>query len=196
MKASERNISAEIIASLSRGDQHAFRHVYDFYKDRLYYFLLKFCKDPDVAEELMQSFFVKLWEKRKTLRSDTNFEAFLFTIAKHHAFDYLKSRSREQLCELHEFHSLIPSLNLTEQAIFFQELQSITTDAIESLPEKRQIIFRMQHEEGLNVAQIAEMLDISPNTVKVQLSKAVKAIRAQVQSKGEVILALLMIFDA
>lgn len=189
------NISPDVVKNLAEGSSRAFKTVYDFYKDRTYFFLLKFCKNTGDAEELLQSLFVKLWEKKETLRSDTNFEAFLFTIAKHHAFDYLKSRSREQFFELHELQALIPSQNFTEQDLYFQELQTITSDAIESLPEKRQIIFRMMHEEGLNVTQIAEMLGLSTNTVKVQLSKAFKSIRAQVQSKGEVILTLLFLID-
>lgn len=188
-------ISPDVVKQLAKGSSEAFKKVYDLYKDRTYFFFLKFCKDPGDAEELLQSLFVKLWERKNTLRSDTNFEAFLFTIAKHHAFSYLKSRSREQLYEIHELHAFVPSQNITEQDILFHELQVLASDAIESLPEKRQIIFRMKHEDGLNVTQIAEMLGLSPNTVKVQLSKAVQSIRLKLQNGGEAILTLLLLLQ-
>ena len=185
-------VSPDVVQNLAEGSSEAFRTIYDHYKDRTYYFLLKFCKNPDTAEELLQSLFVKLWERRKKLRTNTNFEAFLFTIAKHHAIDFLKSRSREQFIELHELCALEQGLNTTEQELYFTELRAIANNAIESLPEKRQIIFRMNQEEGLNPSEIAQMLGLSLNTVKVQLNKANHFIRAYVRTNGEVTLLLLL----
>jgi len=183
-------ISSDVVKALANNSEQAFETIYHFYKDRTYFFFIKFCKDTDQAEELLQALFVKLWEKRESVRSDTNFESFLFTIAKHLALDFLKSKSRE---ELYELHALSPTPNVTEQDVYFHELQSMANLAIDALPEKRQIIYRMNYEEGLSIAQISETLKLSPHTVKAQLNKASQTVRLYLRSKGEVILGLLFI---
>jgi len=190
--SSPRSVDQDTIRLFSGGCQKAFASIYAVYKDRLYYFFLKFIKDPLEAEELLQSIFVKLWEKRKSIRPNTSFEAFLFTTAKHLALDALKSKTKQQLIALHETYR--QPQNTTEDQLFFEEYQSLTEEAIEQLPEKRQIIFRMNHEEGLNVAEIANLLQLSPSTVKTQLSKASQAIRHYVQTHGELIFMFLLTF--
>lgn len=193
MKLPGNSLPASVIQTLKKGDQHAFRTVYDFYKDRLYFFLLKFCKNPHDTEELLQSLFIKLWENRKKIREDTSFDAYIFTIAKHLAFDFLKSRTRQQLKSLHSNAFERYAANLTEEKLLFEEYQLITNQAIDALPEKRQIIYRMNHDEGLTVNQIAEILHLSPSTVKAQLSKASHSVREFVREHGELAFLFLML---
>jgi len=193
MKLPDKSVPISVLQLLKKGDQQAFRTVYDFYKDRLYFFLLKFCKNPHDTEELLQSLFVKLWENRKKIREDTSFDAYIFTIAKHLAFDFLKSRTRQQLQSMHSNVFEISAANLTEEKLLFEEYQLITNQAIDALPEKRQMIYRMNHDEGLTVKQIAEILQLSPSTVKAQLSKASQFVRNFVSKHGELAFLFLML---
>jgi RNA polymerase sigma-70 factor (ECF subfamily) len=195
MKQANATLPGNILKNLKKGNQQAFRTIYDLYKDRLYYFLLRFCKNSHDAEELLQMLFVKLWENRKKIKQDTSFDAYLFTIAKNLAFDFLKSRTHQQLQSLHEQASEYAAVNVTEEKLLFEEYQLIALQAIEALPEKRQIIYRMNHEEGLAVNQIAEMLGLSPNTVKVQLSKATQSVRKFVRERGELAYLFLLMLQ-
>lgn len=82
--------SKEIIRKLKDGDHNAFEHVYNIYVDKLYYFILKLLKSPEMAEELVQEIFIRIWLLRDTLNTELSFDAFLFKIARNLSINLIK----------------------------------------------------------------------------------------------------------
>ncbi len=171
-------LNKSIIRKLSSGDEKAFKRVYDTYKSKLYFYALKFTKNEHNAEEIVQQVFIKLWDTKHAIDPALSFDAYLFRITRNIAFNFLKKQAVESLHK-QEFGAATAHADYhTEETLTYHECEALALQAIESLPEKRQIIFRMSHDEGLNAEEIAEMLQLSVNTVKSQLVKASKTIKA------------------
>ena len=168
-----------LIRQLIRGSQKAFRKIFELYKDRLYYYALKITKDGDAAEDIVQQVFVNLWNHREDIRPDCSFDAYLFKIVRNCAFNHLKNVVRTKLIK-QEYQDQFNWQSLeAEEYLAYQECEEVALQAIDALPEKRQIIFKMSYEDGMSHEDIAELLNISIHTVKSQLSKATKKIKEQ-----------------
>lgn len=188
----EKAIDNKLLREFIRGCHDSFCIIYNTYKDKVYFYCYKICKNSEDAKELVQSIFIKIWENRSKIDPERPIEPYLFTIVRNHTFDYLKSLSMHQMLHIGLGNIELPSSN-TEDAYEFTEYQNITSRIIDKLPEMRQIIFKMKYEEGLEVKQIAKMLNISPNTVKSQLNKASKTIREYINTYMNLILLFLLI---
>lgn len=186
------SIDKGIIRKLALGNEEAFRQVYDAYKNKLYFYALKFTRNEANAEEIVQQVFIKLWDTKHKIDLDLSFDAYLFRITRNLTFNFLKSQAREAL----QRQEIVAIKGLkeyqTEEVLAYNECAEIAMQAIESLPEKRQIIFKMSHDDGLSIEEIAEMLDISVHTVKSQLIKASKTIKAHILLHANVLLLLIL----
>lgn len=182
-----------IIRKLSSGDEKAFRQVYDAYKSKLYFFALKFTRNESDAEEIVQQVFIKLWDHKQMIDPKLSFDAYLFKITRNVAFSFLKNQAREALHKQQLMAVTTTQDHQTEEVLAYYECEEIALQAIESLPEKRQIIFKMSHDEGLSVEEIAEMLEISVNTVKSQLVKASKSIKEHLLLHSSTLLLMILL---
>jgi RNA polymerase sigma-70 factor (family 1) len=179
-----------ILRKLSSGDEKAFRRVYDTYKSKLYFYALKFTKNEHNAEEIVQQVFIKLWDTKYAIDPALSFDAYLFRITRNTTFNFLKMQARENLHKQVFMADTTQKDHQTEEALDYYECEALALEAIEALPEMRQIIFKMSHDEGLNAEEIAEMLEISVNTVKSQLVKASKTIKAHLLLHANILLLL------
>jgi RNA polymerase sigma-70 factor (ECF subfamily) len=139
-------------------DEKAFDYIFDTYYTGLCIFANKYVEDIDLAEDIVQELFVKIWVKRGQININNSLKSYLFQ-----------------------------SVNNVEE-----ELNLRIYNSIESLPEKCKIIFKLSRFGGLKYKEIAEKLKISIKTVKVQIGKALKTLRHDLQDY----LPLLLIFNA
>lgn len=179
-----------ILRKLSSGDEKAFRRVYDTYKSKLYFYALKFTKNEHNAEEIVQQVFIKLWDSKHAIDPELSFDAYLFRITRNTTFNFLKRQALESLHKQKLMADTPQKDHQTEETLDYYECEALALEAIEALPEKRQIIFKMSHDEGMNAKEIAEMLEISVNTVKSQLIKASKTIKAHLLLHANILLLL------
>ena len=172
-------MKTSLIKELVRGNQKAFRKIFDLYKDRLYYYALKITKDGDASEDIVQQVFVSLWNNREEVSTNYSFDAYVFRIVRNFAFNHLKRSAKAKLLKQQYLNERPwPPLD-TVGEVAYHECEEIALMAIDALPEKRQIIFKMSYEDGMSHEDIAKMLDISVHTVKSQLMKATKKIKQQ-----------------
>ena len=165
------------VNKIRKGDQKAFRLCFDTYHSKVLYYLMRFTRDEDDAEDLTQKVFINLWEGRKKIQLKQSFDAYLFTIAHHLGCNFLRDKARKQ--QVYDFQDISDSS--TEELIYLNELNAMAQEGINKLPEKRQLIFKMFYEECLSVDEIADTLRISVHTVKSQLGKANDKIRGIIQ---------------
>lgn len=168
---------------IKRGDQRAFRQLFDDYHAKVYHYVLRFTREEVDAEDLAQQVFVKVWESRKKIDPERSLDAYIFTIAHHLACRYLKQKARTVPRETVPEEVIAPS---TEDLIYLHELAELTRLKIDQLPEKRQIIFKMHYEEYLSDEEIAEALGLSVHTVRSQLVKASKIIREFIRGTSRI----------
>ena len=167
------------VAAFINGSETAFSELFRKYYPRLLHFTIKTVKSRHDAEEIVQDVFIKLWNIRHKIKTDTSFQAFLFTVTRNMAFDYLKKAVQHDELTEALWTRLELIKNNTEETIFFEEYKRITEKAIQALPPQKQLIFRLSRDEGLTHDQISSQLGISKNTVKNHMIEALKSLKSR-----------------
>lgn len=165
----------EIWRRMATGDEKAFRALFHNYTPGLYAAVLKVVKVEEVAREMVQEVFLKVWQHREALGAMEKPEGWLFRVASNLSLSYL----RRQAVEYKWLHSVQQTDGSTDdilEKISFKEAQQVLHQAIDALPPKRKLIFRLSREEQLTHAEIAEKLNMSQHTVKNQIVLARQAI--------------------
>ena len=168
---------AELFASLADGDEKAFEDIYRHYTKRLFPYVQKLVKAPELAEELIQDIFVQLWINRHVFSNVQHPTSYLFSIANRQALKYLKKVASDARILKSITDYAEPSRNETEERIILRESVEAIDLAVAELPEQRRLIWQLSRDEGLSHEQIAERLSISKNTVKNQMVHALKHVR-------------------
>lgn len=170
----------ELITRLHKGDIKAFDLIYFKYAVNLYRFALKYLRSEDEARELVQSVFVKIWDLRRTIKTDTSFKSFIFTITYNDMCKLFRKRKYNK-----EFVNEILYLNKasseTEQRIDYNSLIDNLEKIIQKLPERQKTIFIKSRYEGKSTREIAEDVGLSPGTVDNYISASLNFIKSKLK---------------
>jgi RNA polymerase sigma-70 factor (family 1) len=166
----------ELLLSLAKGNDNAFASVFHHYRHRIYAIAFRLLGSASQAEDTVQDVFLKMWLKRQELHEISHFKAYLFTVTRNHIFTALKLLAREQLMESELSVTMVS--NMKEAAIIQKEYEQILLKAIAQLPPQQELIYKLSKEEGLKRNEIADRLQLSPETIKVHLAHAMRSIRA------------------
>ncbi|MDB5199201.1 MAG: polymerase ECF-type sigma factor [Chitinophagaceae bacterium] len=172
----------ELFTLVAGGDETAFAAIFHHYNRRLYPFVLKITKSEIAAEEIVQDIVTTLWVKRERLAEVDNYPSYIYRIATNKTFNWLKKVAAEDRMIKKVLQNMEMFRNLTDEIIDSKEKEAIINAAINELPAQRKLIYKLSRHDGLSHQQIAEKLDISPNTVKNQLVKALSYIRSKVET--------------
>jgi len=171
----------DLFDKIKKGDEKAFEKLFHQYYGILCSFATKIIKDDVAAEEIVQDLFVKIWEKREQLFIETSLKNYLFRSIRNLCLNFIqhnKTKIRHAQIVLSEVESnLSDDSNYPEVDLFVKIEESIN-----SLPEKRQEIFRLSRQEGLKYYEIAQKLNISIKTVETQMSLAIKTLRDKLKN--------------
>jgi RNA polymerase sigma-70 factor (ECF subfamily) len=133
---------------------------------------------PDVAEELVQDVFFKLWSKREQLAEIDALKTYLYRAARNTALNHLRRQKLELAYEEREAAKGEPSTTeATDDSATAGELTEAVREAIDRLPTRCREIFLMSRDGGLTYAEIAAELGISIKTVETQMGRALKSLR-------------------
>jgi len=175
----ERKVS--IVKELIQGDKKAFEYLYNYYSPKVYNFCKKLYLSSDQAEEMVQNVFIVVWEHRGQIDPDKSFSSYLFTIAKNRILDsYKKKVINQAYINYTLFHQKDFNF-VTEEKIYFDEMNLQVEKAIEDLPERCREVFNLSRKDELSYKEIAEKLDITESTVNTQISKAIKLLQKVVE---------------
>lgn len=169
----------EYVPKIREGNAAAFRDLFYAVKDPLFGYACKLCKSPELAEEVVQEVFMKLWINRLQLKEELSIKSYLYTATKHTVFNLLKKAALDENLRQAIFYRQPASLNTTEEAIALAELQRWNNQVLEQLPPQRRLIYSMSRIDGLSHEEIASKLGLSRNTVKDQITKASRFLREQ-----------------
>ena len=184
----------ELVLKLQKGDVEAFDLVYEKYAGKLYGFTLKYLKSTDETEELVQSVFLKVWENYKTLKKESSFKSYLFTIAYNEICNTFRRRSHLQKFIGEQLNDSTQSSNETEELIDYNSIRERIEQIVSKLPERQRTIFLKSREEGKSNKEIAIELGLSSGTVDNYISESLKFIRSNLQDKNFSALLLFSLF--
>jgi RNA polymerase sigma-70 factor (family 1) len=180
------NDEKDLLEQIAQGDEAAFSTLFYAYLDILQTFIMKLTRSATDTEEVVQETFMRLWMGRDKLTEVRSLDAWIYTIAANECYKFLKKRgSREQ--------GLAPMDNLGEadrgddavvEGLDLKEVHQLVIQAVGRLPAQRRRIYQMSRDEGMKIAEIAEQLGISPNTVKNTLVMSLGFIRKYLAERG------------
>jgi RNA polymerase sigma-70 factor (family 1) len=158
-------------------DAAAYKELFLLYHARLISFSFSITKSKESAEEVVSDVFLKIWTKRTSLTRVNNFHLYIYIITKNISINYLVKQKREQSFSfddsLVEFKSIYPD---PEQSMITSETFRRVHLAIQALPPKCQLIFKLVKEDGLKYREVAELLELSLKTIENQMTIALKKI--------------------
>jgi len=156
-------------------DQQAFKELYLAYFDRLFKFAFSILHSTEFAEEAVNDVFLNIWQKRSNLRNINNLKNYLFISTKNTSFNYLSKFRKERNSSLDDVLVRFETDELTpETAYFTAEIRNEIEQAINQLPPKTKLVFQMAKVEGMKYKEIAEILNISVNTIDNHIATAIK----------------------
>jgi RNA polymerase sigma-70 factor (family 1) len=168
---------AELLVLLQEGSRGAFKTIYLSYYNKIYVYALKFTKSTDLAEDIAQDVFIKVWENRQSLTEITFFRGYLFTICKNQTLNLLSRAATEARIKTSILSAFAGFHSDDENKIQSAEYERLLNEAIEHLPPKRKEIFRLCKVEGLSYEEAAGRLGITTGTVNDHIVKATRSVR-------------------
>lgn len=162
---------------IRNGDKPAFDRVFLKYFKNLHAYAVKFAKDKDMAEEIIQNVFCRIWEKRRQLKADGYLRAFLYRSVHNECLNHIRHQKVRSSFQV--YYTGKPGLsesNLSEE-LSASELERRLYAAIHELPEECASVFQMSRFEQLRYGEIAAQLDIPLKAVEYQMGKALKILR-------------------
>ena len=184
----------DLFKRIAAGDEDAFKAIFHRCNAKLYPFACKLTRSASAAEDIVQETFLRLWLHRTEVGQMERPEAWLYTVASNLSLSWLRTHAaemrRDQRLGRHKNNNkeyIIDRLSL-------QETQQLLSRAITLLPPKRQEIYMLSREEGLNHKEIAEKLQLSQHTIKNQLVTALRFIRDYLRQESGIVIPLLLFF--
>jgi RNA polymerase sigma factor (sigma-70 family) len=169
---------AELLTAWRRGDRDAgdellsrhFASVCRFFRSKL----------GDDVEDLVQRTFLHCVESKDDIR-DGDFRAYLFGIARHRLLDDLRQRLKQREILDPDTRSVADLRTSPSRRVARNQEDQLLVDAMRELPVDQQIALELAYWEGLSGRQIAQVLEISENTVRSRLSRARAALREKIE---------------
>lgn len=184
-----------LLTELKNSSFQAFERLYNMYSGKLYNFIMRISSGNQyMAEEVVQSAFIRVWEVRERVEPESSFISFLCTIAKNLLMNMYQRQTVEYVYNEYLKNTGVDRDSQTEESIDLRFLNEYIDSLAEELPAQRKKIFILSKRQNYTNKEIAEMMGISESTVATQLSLAVKFMREQLMKHYDKIVALLFAF--
>ena len=168
-----------IVNELARNSsQKALQELYIMYYRKLFRYVGFYVRDEEVVAEIVSDVFFAIWEKRVELTDVRNFNAFIYRIAKYKALNYLRGRNLNTI-DINDipFDLFAGTTSSPEDNLISSETVENINNAIEQLPSKCKLAFKLVREDGMSYKEASELLVISTKTLEVHIYRAVRKIR-------------------
>lgn len=169
------------------GDERAFESLFHAHYDGLCRFVREYVREADVAEELVQDLFVRLWRDRERLQVRGSVRAYLFVAARNAATNHVRrQRFRSLLARRWQAAPqdapVAAAPRTPEQELLSGEAGAAVRAAIEALPERARLAATLRWEHQLSYAEIADVMEITVKGVENQLGRIAKTLRGALQA--------------
>ncbi|MGV3538331.1 MAG: RNA polymerase sigma-70 factor [Rufibacter sp.] len=167
----------ELHALLKTNEQKFMEALFKQYYGILCRTAVRFTKDTEAAEDLVQEVFCKIWQNREVLEVSTSYKAYLVRSVTNQALNYIEKQKRLVLTEDSSSFESSFSANTTLELMEGTEMEGRVQQALAVLPPQCRLIFEMSRYEELTYKEIADSLQLSPKTVENQMGKALRILR-------------------
>jgi len=183
---SDSSIEPNLLIEIVAGNELAFRQLYHHFYKKLLQFAFILTKNKETAEELVEDVFIKFWKNRKNAGAIRNLKIYLYTATKNTCLNYISSKASESITRPFDAVNIELSGPICpEKLLIYKETFGKIKNAIETLPPRCKMIFKLIREDGLKYKEVAEILNLSPHTVDAQMTIAIRRIAFLVQKEFE-----------
>lgn len=170
------NFDEELVGRLRQGDSAAFVDIYEKYWYKVFLSAYRRVGDKEVARELTQNLFLKIWDRRLKMQID-KLENYLMISIKNAVIGYIENQLASNRY-LKYYQSFISLQNLsTENTVSFNDLSEAIERGLIELPEKSRTVFKLHKLDHWSVEKVAHHLQLSEKTVGYHLTKSLKFMR-------------------
>lgn len=161
-------------------DEVAFEILYKRYYVQLVGFSWRYSKSKAVSEELVQDFFAELWENADLLNLTNSIRAYFYKAIRNSSLNYIKHEKVREKYDP-EWMSMKKETVMPEIEDKFREqrIREAIKKAVESLPERSRMTYKLHRYDGLTYEEIAEVMGVSVKTVESQMTRSLKILRSQ-----------------
>lgn len=175
-----------LIYRLKQGDRQAFERLYAMYAKRLFGFCYDYTHSTADAEEVVQDSFVKLWQHKESIQDKETIYHYLFQIAKHQMINRFRRTVNQPSYEAYVDYlddARMAGQDSASDQVQYQDFQSQLALLEEELSETQRQVFELSVIQGYSHKEISERLDRSEQTVRNQLSQALKFLREKLKDQ-------------
>lgn len=172
------------IYSVRREDENFFEEIMDRYGEDLARLSYTYVKDYQIAEDIVQDVFLKLYMSKDKFRGQSSYKTYLFRITINCCYDYLRSAAYKKSKLLTTLNHVFKGVGHTEELVLKNTENYLIGEEIMALPIKDREVIILYYYKDLSIIEIADLFNISINTVKTRLSRA--RCKLKIKLKGEI----------
>ncbi|WP_316765759.1 RNA polymerase sigma factor [Pedobacter frigiditerrae] len=181
-----------LLAAIAKGDERAFRILFETHCDNLGSYVLKITKSQEISEEIVQDTFVKIWLGREHLAEIRSFSHYLFILCKNQTLDHLRKHAKQLILDA-ELDSYLKDQQIVEASENNLEVyRELIDKAVDKLPNQAKKVYLLSRHQRLKHDEIAVALGISAETVKKHIQYAVSFIKKDVNSKIDLTIVMIL----
>lgn len=171
----------EITAGVTDKTDAAFEHLFKKHFRELHAYGFSLLKDWEAAEEIVQTVFLKLWEKNEWEHINISIKSYLYKSVYHDCLNYIRRQKIHLKYQTQTIHTTENHVENTDGKLKLSELEQQLDNALNKLPEKCRAIFHLSRFESLKYQEIANQLEISIKTVETHMVKALRILRKEMK---------------
>lgn len=166
----------DLLVKLREGDKHAFHAVYNLYADRLSGKLIHLLRSEELAEDILQDMFVKVWEMRDNIDPDQNFAALLYKMAANMSKNIFRRNLYDELMRSQIGHD--NAYNPIEDSINKSGAKTLLDSALSKLTPRQREVYILHKLEGRSYEEISTLLKISSSAINHHIQEASKQLKS------------------
>jgi RNA polymerase sigma-70 factor (family 1) len=171
-----------LLLRVAKGDEVAFGQIFTLYHNQLADFILHITESVPLTQEIVQDVFLKVWMGRSSLNGIHSFKAYLFVIARNHAFNCLKQIAREETRKKQWIKTVLQQTSNIEEEEDAVDAGNLVEAAVALLPSQQKKVYNLSRKHGLKQEEIALELNISIETVKKHMVLAIRGLKNYLRS--------------
>jgi len=181
----------DLLPLIRKGDQDAYGELYSRYYQPIFRSLRKYLRSDELSEDVTQNVFVKFWEQREEPTVIHEPSAWLFTMAKRQAFNFLQ-RAATEYTALGVILDNYPKVAQTENEVIARDYLAFIEITLDKLPETTREVFRLCRQQHKTYEEAADILGISRSTVKKHMIRSMSILKEAAENELGISLTILL----
>jgi len=174
----------QLLADIRKGSEEAFRQLFEKYWEDLYRMAHRRLASPEDIKDILQDVFLSLWNNIDQVNADESLGGYLYTSLRNRIFNFFEKRQNRLNCLMKQPFNPVESEENIWNRFNTKEIQKVIALQVAAMPPKMKRIYLLSKKEQLTISEIAELLNLSPQTVKNQLHRALERMRHNLQKQN------------